>query len=60
MYNGRYTVMYFFTKGRNISAQKKNCITIKALEVSHISWRGKIVSTENKLAAQSRLLLEKI
>lgn len=40
--------------------KEKNAITIKALEVSHISWRVKIVSAENKLAAQSRLLLEKI
>ena len=32
---------------------------MKPLEVSHISWRGEIVSTENKLTAQSRVHLEK-
>jgi len=36
MDNDSYTVVYFLTKERNISIQKKNCDEMKALEVSHI------------------------
>ena len=54
--NDSYIVTYFITKERNISIRTKKCDEMKALEVSHISWKGKIL----KLAAQSKVLLEKI
>jgi hypothetical protein len=47
-------------KETSVNRRKKFSYEKKALEVSHISWRGKIVSTGNKLAAQNRVLLEKI